>query len=481
VAALAVAAGAPADAGAATARPLVTAITDAGYAGAADDVAFAHTRAAGATAVRLYVSWRGIAPGGSSKPAGFDASNPAAPEYSWSFLDGQIRRAVAHGLDPIISLDEAPVWAQGGTPENVFLDGGVRPNPEELGAFATAMATRYSGRFGGLPRVRYYQVWSEPNLGYNLMPQYDQPWSSPVTASSRPVAQDIYVPLVNAFAAAARRVHRDNVIIAGGLAPFGRFGASDQGVQPMIFMRKMFCLTSRDRPEPGCNRRSQLDVWGQDPYTAGGPQHRASVRGNVSIGNLAEVKRTLTAAAKAGRIGSNGPVRFWVMEFGWNTNPPFAQGVPLSLHARWVAESLYRMWLDGVTLVTWFQLRDDASYVPSSKFQSGLYFRCAGGIACDKPKPALTAFRFPFVAFKVGGKVLVWGRTPAGKRGTVTIQQRSGGSWRRLARLRTDRYGIFTARLTRRGAGDLRSALGGTKSLPFSLHRPPDRVVNPAL
>ncbi len=472
---------APADAGAATAHPLVTAITDAGYGSLDTDTAYARTRAAGATAIRFYEGWNTIAPGGSSKPSGFDASNPADPAYQWDGLDAKVRSAVAHGLDPIVTFFHAPTWAQRLAPEDPRLDGGASPDPQELAAFATAATTRYSGKFGGLPRVRYWQVWNEPNLSWNLMPQYNIPWSQPVTASSRPVSPSIYYPMVNAFSAAAHRVHRDNVVVAGGLAPFARYGASDHGVAPLVFMRDMLCLTSRDRPRAGCNQRSHFDAWGHDPYTQGGPQHRPQVPGNVTLGNLGEITRTLSAAARAGRIASNGPVRFYVMEFGWNTNPPFAKGVPLNLHARWVAEALYRMWLDGVSLVTWFQLRDAPTYVTGFAYQAGLYFNCARGPACDKPKPSLTAFRFPFVAFRSGAKVLVWGRTPAGRPGTVTIEQRDGGRWRRLRSLRTDRYGIFSARLARRGSGVLRSTLGRTRSVPFSLHRPPDRVVIPGL
>ena len=50
--------------------------------------------------------------------------------------------------------------------------------------------------------------------------------------------------------------------------------------------------------------------------------------------------------------------RFWVTEFGWDTNPPRKHAASLSLAARWTAESLHQMWLSGVSLVTWFLLED---------------------------------------------------------------------------------------------------------------------------
>jgi hypothetical protein len=138
------------------------------------------------------------------------------------------------------------------------------------------------------------------------------------------------------------------------------------------------------------------------------------------------------------------------------------------------------MWSYGVSLVTWFEIRDqpsDGSFPDT--FQSGLYFMCAGGIGCDKPKPTLEAFRFPFVAYKKGKKVLIWGRTPFGKRGKVTIEQKQGGKFKKLKSLKTNGHGLFTKTLRAKGRGDLRAKLGREGSIPFSLKVPPDRPGNP--
>jgi hypothetical protein len=145
-----------------------------------------------------------------------------------------------------------------------------------------------------------------------------------------------------------------------------------------------------------------------------------------------------------------------------------------------VAEALYRMWKAGVSLVTWFTIRDRP--VRTSPYQAGLYF--AGPTpARDRPKPALTAFRFPFVAFARKGRILVWGRTPRREAETVVIEQRrrSGSGWRHVATLDANRAGIFEAELPAGGDGDLRARVpsSGAKSLPFSLERVPDRMYQP--
>jgi hypothetical protein len=195
------------------------------------------------------------------------------------------------------------------------------------------------------------------------------------------------------------------------------------------------------------------------------------------------MQKVLRAAGRLGRIMGRRSARFWVTEFSWDTNPPDPKGVPHELHARWVAEALHRMWSAGVSVVTWFQLRDDfANGRPHNQvFQSGLYSFCAGGLGCDQPKLSLTAFRFPFVAFRSRGRALIWGRTPGGRPGSVIIDQLVGKRWRAVGAPRARGGGIFKARVRLRGRGRLRARIyrGSDASVPFSLVRPPDRPVNP--
>ena len=126
------------------------------------------------------------------------------------------------------------------------------------------------------------------------------------------------------------------------------------------------CAASSASPS-GCGRcvdaasALRFDIWSHHPYTSGGPTHRASNPDNVSIRELPRMRKVLRAGVRFKHIIHTGSVRFWVTEFSWDTNPPDPKGVPVDLHARWVSEALYRMWRAGVSLVTWFQLRDTAT------------------------------------------------------------------------------------------------------------------------
>jgi hypothetical protein len=444
--------------------PLTTAFVDPATFGGPDvAVGMRRARSAGAGAVRIDVNWSKVAP--SEEPSAEKASDPAFAGYQWDKVDRQVRLAVANGLDPILSVALAPRWAERGAgPRDI---GRTRPDPASYGRFAKAIALRYSGSFGGLPRVRAYQAWNEPNLAQYIWPQF---------INKAVVSAGHYRKMLNAFATAVHGVHTDNLVVAGGLAPFtSRDGKrSEWGSAPLNFMRLLLCVSKTGQAT--CSARSQFDVWAHHPYTSGGPTHHAFRPDDVSLGDLPDMDAVLDAGVRTRHIVSRRPPQFWVTEFAWDTRPPDPGGVPLALHARWTSEALYRMWDAGVSLVAWWGLRDTRG--GNNPFQTGLYGG-GGSIESDRPKPSLQAFRFPFVALPEGRLVRVWGRTPSSGPGTVVVQQRIGSAWKRRAVLRADRYGIFTTRLRAPIAGTMRArALGGT-SLPFGVKPVPDRHFNP--
>jgi hypothetical protein len=422
-------------------------------------VAYAHMRQTGSRFVRLWVTWPEVAPDGASKPANFDARDPRDAEYRWTALDNDLKLAIRSGYTPYVFVQGAPKWAWG---EDANLQTPTKPSPSALGDFATALARRYSGGFGGLPRVRYWQVWNEPNLWQFLYPQHE---------NGKTFSPGWYRAMVNAMAKAIHSVRRDNVVIAGSLAPYG---GGEGRIRPMEFMRDMLCMSKRPRPKATCDEKVEFDIWAHHAYSYGGPRSNAFHADDVAVGDLDEMHALLSAAKRAGHVVSRGQPDFWVTEYSYESRPPDPKGVPMPLLTRWVSESLYRMWRDGVSMVTWFYLRDGPTDQP---FQSGLYFRNPNGIAGDKPKPSLRAFRFPFVAFRERSGVSFWGRTPRELRRGVVIEQQGGGGWRRLATPSVDRYGIFSGRVTAARGGALRARLasGDDVSAPFSLQVPKDK------
>jgi hypothetical protein len=443
-------------------RPLSTAILDpASFGGDESVIAFEHARRTGAGYVRVLMNWAAVAPEG-TKPRTFSPRSPADPNYRWGSTDALVRMALQEGFIPFVYVQGAPAWAQGCSQG----PGPCRPSPRDLADFMTAAARRYRGGYMGLPRVRYWQIWNEPNLNWFLMPQAD--------TKGQLLSPGIYRTLVNAAYVAIHRVHQDNIVIAGGTAPFGNDDNQIDEVSPLLFMRRLLCLSAGPHPRPVCRTRVRFDVWAHHPYTSGNPTHHAYLPDDVSVPDLWKMRVLLEAAAATGNLRSRGPVGFWATEFAWDTNPPDPNGVPEALHARWVAEALYRMWDQGVSLVTWFLLRDD-----TRAHQSGLYFRSPDGIASDTPKLALTAFRFPFVAFREPKtkSVWFWGRAQRA-RAAVLVDLQVDDKRRVVTRVRANRHGIFSGRFrstVTEGFVGARLADGTDTALPFSLVVPPDR------
>ena len=446
--------------------PLETAIFDSdAFSGPQMDLAFSRTGKAGASKVRVQLKWGMIAP--RERPADFDPTNPEDSRYDWSSFDGVADGAIRAGLQPIANVVTMPSWARRG----IAGKGPGFPDHDELAAFMGAAARRYSGDDPTHPRIRFWQIWNEPNLSTFLSPQL---------RSGRPIAPAVYRRMVNGAAKAIHAVRPGNIVVAGGLAPFRDLTpevlAQNKDWGPLTFMRSFLCLSRTLRPT--CAERAHFDVWATHPYTSGGPQHEAVLPDDVSLGDLPEMRRVLDAGMRAGNIESRGSVPFWVTEFSWDSKGPDPEGVPTRLHTRWVAEAMYRMWKSGVSLVTWFSLRDQP--LATSFYQSGLYYR-GSTLAKDRPKPALRAFRFPVVAVPSSGGVLVWGRTPAGMAGKVVVHQSFKGGWKQLAVLASNRHGLFQRRFAIPRVGSVRATFvtTGEKSVPFGVKPVADRFFNP--
>jgi hypothetical protein len=264
--------------------------------------------------------------------------------------------------------------------------------------------------------------------------------------------------------------------VAGGLDPFGHPRTKTQkwfSAYPLPWMRSLLCVSKGAHPHATCKDKIKFDVWSHHPYTWGGAFGKAKAPGNVELGDMPKMRSVLKAAVRLHHVASTRPVQFWVTEFGWDTNPPRPHAASLALASRWTSESLYQAWRSGVSLLTWFVLVDQSS---SSPYVSGLYFH-ASSVAQARPKPVLTAFRFPFVAYRHRSTVSIWGRTATSTSARVTIQLRHGkkGSWRTVGNVVANSSGIFRATLKLKASKKdwLRAvAPGSGKSLAFSLTVP---------
>lgn len=420
------------------------------------DRLFARIKSSGADAVRLDVRWEQIAP--ITRRRSFQPTNPGEPAYRWSNLDAMVRRSRHSGLSPILIVYTAPRWAQARRPSGARVarrpttsppPGPYKPSPTAFGQFATALARRYSGSFQGLPRVRDFIAWNEPNNWPYLTPQH---------VHGKPFSPGWYRLMVNAFARGVHSVHADNRVVAGALL----FNGVANRVSPLEFMRDMLCMSKAKKAHkhkkavparPTCHHRSRFDIWTHHPYTRGNPFHHAQNPDDIMLGDLSRMRKLLKAAARAHHIVAKHTLQFWVDEFSYDSRPPdpSPKTVPVLLQARYVSEWEYQMWRSGVSLGTWFLLRDRSVAHPATHDwgQSGLWANqmLTEDLTRDRPKPALAAFRFPFVAYRHGKAVTLWGRTPTSRGGRVTIQVGTATGWKTIGAAHANGHGIFTRKI----------------------------------
>ncbi len=408
--------------------------------------------------VMFYTSWRGIT--GNRRPA--SPADPADPAYNFAELDAAVRDASGRGLDVVIAATYAPEWAEGsGRPQSV-LPGAWKPDPAALGQFAQALAARYSGLFTPprgerLPRVEYFQPWSEPNLTGALAPQYE---------NGRPSSPELYRRLLNSFYDGVDSVNPRAKVVAAGTAPYGD-PKSTNSLAPVRFWRDVLCLHDRKRLLPtACPQPAKLDVFAHNAITyPGGPTRRAALADNAATADFGKLRRVVRAAERHGTVlPAKGRRPLWATEMWWDSNPPDRKyGVPLARHARWIEQALYILWKNGASVAVNLKVGDDGKgdFGFDDTHQSGLYFRNG------KPKPALRAFRFPFVAERKGKRAIAWGKAP--KSGKLVIQRRAAGGWRGVGSKRVRAGDVFKRRLGRGAKGTLRARIGSTKSLTWRL------------
>ncbi len=373
-------------------------------------------RALGADTVRIEVKWSEVAPSPAAKKRPtFDATSPGAYP-GFEPYDDLVQRAYAKGLRIMITLaPDAPNWATAGG-----RGGNYKVNSTDFANFARAVGLRYSGAFGGLPAVKFFSIWNEPNHIFFLKPRSQSP-----RIYRRMVERAL--PALRSTAAAGSR------IFVGELAPVG---TATKVLGPKRFLQQWLCLDKRFKRlrgrvarAAGCKgfKKVSANGFAHHPYGPAG-----TVPAQKDIINISVIRRLATAldkAARAGRITRG--LGIYNTEFGFQTNPPdpFISTSPARQAELLNEKEEYSYRYSRLKSYSQYLLVDDAARAGSSAlrwagFQTGL--RNAGGVV----KPSYEAYRLPIVVHKRGSGVLIWGRVRPGT-GTrfAQLQRKQGGSY----------------------------------------------------
>jgi hypothetical protein len=437
-----------------------------------DDVWFdgpswtARTVITGARLVLLEVDWASVAP---DPPApGVDPTSPNDPQYKFAYIDAVLRQFAGTGIQAAFLVSDAPTWAEtAGGPSALEAAGAWKPDPTAFGQLATALARRYSGSFPdplkpgqALPRVRYYQAWAEANINVHLSPQWIL--SNGQWVQTGPL---IYRSLLNSFYAGIKSVHPDNVVLTSGFGPFGDLpGACDNAqagngcrMPPAKFLRTLLCVQGSALTPTACPNPAHFDALAMDPYEVGPPTRPAANADDATAPDLGHLMTIINKARKLGRALPRASKQLWVTEFSYDSSPPNPTAVSTATQARWLEQSFYVFWNEGVSTVVWYLLRDQAGTDYSTSYFSGVYFYNG------TPKPSFEAYRFPFVVMPAGKKARAWGISP--RTGSVTVQRQKGATWKTLFHVKVAAGRVFVRNISPRLHGNFRAIVGGESSL----------------
>jgi hypothetical protein len=213
---------------------------------------------------------------------------------AWDKYDQIVSLAEGRGLELLVRLSSPPDWSRA-----VGAAGGAFAPPDNFSDFAdyaAAVATRYRGR------VRYYQVWNEPNI-YNE-------WGD------HPVDPEAYTQLLCAAYQSLKQVDPAIVVVSGVLAPTAELGALNENggnnLNDYIYLQRMYAAGAQP-----C-----FDVMSVQGYGlwSGPTDHRRRPL-IVNYGRNQFIRDVMVRNGDAGKA-------IWISEMNWNAVPEFSGIAP---------------------------------------------------------------------------------------------------------------------------------------------------------
>lgn len=285
---------------------------------------FAMLRDAGIGWARQQFPWEDIEIHGRGD---FEDRRNAPPRSAWDKYDRIVQTATDHGVQLLVRLDDPPDWAYA-HPEQQGAKKGPPDDLEDFGNFVAAVVERYCGR------VRYYQIWNEPNI----YPEWGE----------RDVDPEGYARLLGVASQRAHAACDDVVVVSAALAP-----TTEPGGRNMDDLRYLDALYR-------AGWQNEFDVLAVQAFGLWtGPTDRRASADRVNFSRPMLLRDVMVRHNDADKA-------VWITEFGWDSPPPLMAApygrVDESLRAVYTRQAYDRMaeeWPWVGTAFLWFLRRPD--------------------------------------------------------------------------------------------------------------------------
>ncbi len=285
----------------------------------------------GAGYVRLQLPWEDV----EIAAKGDFVDHRHQPERSawekYDFIMDETRRL---GLEPVVRIDRPPAWARTASITTPKFQAGLQENGDSTGPpdnyadyadFVGAVATRYRGK------VRFIQIWNEPNLSYE--------WNWVLPEPER------FTELLRLAATAARAANPDIVILFPSLSPTDGLEPRKAPMSELEYLDRVYAAGGAPF----------FDIMSAQAYGLGQPpdEHRyIFLRGRSNwnwgrpIDTRIDVSRVVLLREVMERHDDAGKA-VWISEFGYNSAP---ESIPEPARSNWgrpVSEELKGEYLIG--------------------------------------------------------------------------------------------------------------------------------------
>ncbi len=268
---------------------------------------------------------------------------------AWEKYDQIVDLADKYGMELIVRVSTPPAWSRAqGDEVGTFAP---PDNYNDFGDFVYTVVDRYRGR------IRYYQLWNEPNI----YPEW----------GAYPISPEQYTDLLKIGATRARAADPDVVIIAGALASTIALQPAapppHNALNDLVFLQRMY----------DAGAAPYFDIMAMQAYGLwSGPTDRRMHPRVMNYGRPQLVRDLMVANGDAAK-----PI--WISEMAWNAVPDeiadkrFGQ-VTLEQQARYAVLAYQRAqaeWPWAGVINTWYFKRATDEWFKEGKPEA--YFRLA--------------------------------------------------------------------------------------------------------